>query len=427
MPIRLTRRTAALLLAMTTISRDGLTAAAEGSPVKSGPFTVRIEGTDTAPVRGATGTLESISATAIRLTGTEPEELPLGDVRRLEVVASALPATPPVVVLQLVGGGHLSGMGFTVTESTAKESTATISRDAAGAGRLPLDLVALAFWPRSGEDPTTPAWLAAVPERPESDLVIVRQGDAFECVECAIMAVGDDTVTVLLDGERIPVARDRVAGLRWLRPATAPASGTLVNVSGGRLVVADVRWSPAEFVLDLPVREVPARDVAPAKGRITLPASWLETIDYAAGRTVRLADLTAEATVVEPFVPGLATVEELRGFFAPRFVAVAGADADRSGAHTLLVRPRTVVTWRVPADSRRFQATIRPDGEAAHSSVMITVDGREVVRYEPSTAAATEPKPVSLDVAGARRLTLTVDATAGIGSPVRLEQPIFEK
>lgn len=422
MPLCLLRRAAALLLVMSTSG-----AAAVGQPVIR-PV-IRIENTDTATVRGVTGTLAAIAADAIQLTGTEPDELSLGDVRRLEIVGSALPVVPPAVVLQLVGGGRLSGAGFTVSDGSV-----TISRGPADAGRLPLDLVALAFWPRPGEDAATPAWLAAVPERPESDLVIVRKDNAFECVECAIVAVSDDTVTVLLDGERIPVARDRVAGLRWLRPAAAPASGPLVQVAGGSLTVAAVAWSPDGLVLDVPVSGNPARggagrDAAAAQGRITLPASWLEAIDYAAGRTVRLADVTAEATVVEPFVPGLTAVDEVRGFFAPRFVTTAGTQPDRGGAPALLVRPRTVITWRVPPDSRRFRTTIRPDGSStARTSVRLSLDDREVVRHEPSeAAAAAEPEPVSFEVSGARRLTLTVEAAAGIGGPVRLEQPVFEK
>jgi len=431
MPLRLLRRAAALLLVMTMSG-----AVADGQPVTVRPLTVRIEGTDTAAVRSVSGTLASISATAIRLAEAEPGELQLGDesalrgelplrdesalrgelplrdVRRLEVVASAPPAVPPAVVLQLVGGGRLSGTGFTVNDGGRDDGGVTISRGEAGVGRLPLDLVARAFWPRPGEDAAAPAWLAAVPERPESDLVIVRKGNAFECVECAIVKVNDDTVTVLLDGERIPVARDRVAGLKWLRPIAAPASGTLVEVAGGSLAVAAVAWSPDGLVLDLP-------------GRITLPAAWLEAIDYAAGRTVRLVDLSAESTVVEPFVPGLSAIEELRGFFAPRFVPAAGAPTDRSGTAALLVRPRTVVTWRVPADSRRFQTSIRPvGGGTTGASVRIALDDREVFRHDPSEAA---PEPVSLDVSGARRLTLSVEAAAGIGGPVRFEQPVFEK
>jgi len=259
MPLCLLRRAAALLLVM---SASGAAAA--------GQLVIRIESTDTATARGVTGTLAAISADTIQLTGTEPDELSLGDVRRLEVVGSALPVVPPAVVLQLVGGGRLSGTGFTVSDGTVGDGTVTISRGPADAGRLPLDLVSLAFWPRPGEDAATPAWLAAVPERPESDLVIVRKDDAFECVECAIVAVNDDTVTVLLDGERIPVARDRVAGLRWLRPATAPTSGPLVQVAGGSLTSLSVAIRP---VVELAVMPRPRRAASRCRHRGSRPST----------------------------------------------------------------------------------------------------------------------------------------------------------
>ena len=172
-------------------------------------------------------------------------------------------------------------------------------------------------------------------------------------------------------------------------------------------------------------------------GRVRAPAAWLESIDYAAGRTVRLTTITAERVDVEPYFAGLKNIEGLAGFFAPRSVAAPGNDAVPS----LVVRPRTVGVWRVPADSRRFRAMLRPAGEMAPRSVVaIDLDGRELFRHafaaspraDGSGAIQPDAEPagvsIDIDVTGARRLTLTVDfAAGGPGSPVLLDDARFEK
>ena len=389
---------AVLLLAAGRPLVTGMDASARG---ESPAVRLELAAPATAPV---TGRLESITTDAILLGDGDRSRVPVADVRRLEVVGP-LEAVRPAVVLRLADGGRLAGTAFTAADGEARLTRTDASRGESTAA-LPLDLVQLVSWPRPDEDPAEPAWLAAVPDRPESDLVVVRKEDGVECVECAIVAVGDDAVTVLLDGERIPVNRDRVAGLRWLRPPPPATGRTHVDVRGGHLAADGIAWSASGLVLD---------------GRLTLPASWLVGIDYAAGRTVRLVDLESEKTVVEPFFASAAAIPEIRRFFAPR--VVAGGDG---GAAALVLRPRTVGVWRVPPGSRRFRTVVHQEGSRPGRSVVtVALDDREVFRHEPSATAAAAP--LDVDVTGGRRLTITVDFGGGLGEPVRLAHPAFEK
>ena len=79
---------------------------------------------------------------------------------------------------------------------------------------------------------------------------------------------------------------------------------------------------------------------------------------------------------------------------------------------------------------RRFLGTLGAANAAApRAEVVIDIDGREVFRGTVTTAApAPAGLPIDLDVAGGRRLTLTIDfADGGPGGPLRLDDARFEK
>jgi hypothetical protein len=200
-------------------------------------------------------------------------------------------------------------------------------------------------------------------------------------------------------------------GIEWLREE-GPAAGTVVRLAGGRLAARTVRWSPEAFTVD----------------DVRLPPEVLEALDFAAGRTTPLAGLPLDTVTVEPFFGSLANAKGLAAFFAPRTLAAADGDAD-----VIVVRPRTVATWRLPAESRRFRGSLSravPADAPAAVEVAITVDGRERWRRRLGGTGADEQEPVGfdLDVGGGRRVTLTVDFVAGDpGCGVRLVGGAFEK
>lgn len=328
--------------------------------------------------------------------------LPLDQVRRVTRAGPAARAAPGNVEIACVDGGLLTGADFSWADGDA------VVAHAAGPIALPIERVRGVTWRREGED-GAPAWRAAVPEAPDSDLVAVARGDGFELVACAITGVSADAVTVNLDGEAIPVRRSKVLGLVWLRDAEPPA-GVRVGVTGGTLPAATLRWSPREFVVD---------------DRVRLPPAAFESVDFAAGRTVPLVDIAPERLTVEPFFGSLATVAGMQSFFAPR--AVAGAD----GRRDLVVRPRTSAVWRMPPDSRRFRATARRTaaGQGVGAvEIVLGVDDREVFRGRLGGGDGPEPATIDVDVSGGRRLSLTVDFGAGdVGCPVRFEAATFER
>jgi hypothetical protein len=391
---------AAAVLAAAAVADS--TSAAEPAPTG---LEVRVERTDGTAV---SGTLAGVAKDAVRFVGQEP--VPVAVVRRIVAIDSGARHDAEQGAVRVAGtdGGWVSGADFAWDGA----ATAVVLRPA---GRIEMPIARVRSvtlrQPRGGDELEPRAWQAVLPDKPESDLVVVAAAaddgsEQLEVVECAIAAVAADVVTVVLDDERIPVKRAKVIGLFFLRNE-GPAGGTRLEIEGGQLGAAAVAWTPEGLVVDVAVR---------------MPAAVLRSIDYAAGRTVRLETLTAERTDAEPFFGMLGRLEDMAAYFAPRFLR------DEAGSG-LVVRPRTAVVWRVPADSRIFRTAVTAaSGRQAAGSAVVTLllDDREAVRQRIDAAA---DAPVELDVSGARRLAIKVDfgEGGGMGCAVRFADPVFEK
>jgi len=377
---------------------------AVGGIAASPDVQVRVEGTAAAPLQGV---LRSIDREALELiVDGESRRVPLASVRSLAAVAGPEGGPVPPAAVEVVGDGGLTIGG---DDLRWEEGRATIVRGTAAID-LPIERLRRAVW-RPAADAAgagIPDWLAAVPAEPAADLVAVMQPEGFELVECAITAISPTAVTVMLDGERIPVNRRKVLGLVWVRPPVAqatPATGaTQVSIVGGTLGASTVEWRDGGLVLD---------------GEIRVPGDLLRSIDFAAGRTVALVAVEPETTSSEPFFGGLTAIDGLASFFAPQIVTPA------DGQSAWLMRPKATATWRVPDDSRRFHARAVRGASASAVVVWARADDGAEWRQRLDGAGAT---PIEIDLHDARRLTIGVEfADGGVGVPVRFDDAGFEK
>jgi len=356
----------------------------------------------------AVGVLRSIDRETVDLlVDGEPERIPLTDVRTLTAATTPAAGPGPLAGVEVVGDRRLVIRGDDLRWESGR---ATILRGAA-AIELPIERVRRASWPLSaaGDAAEAAAWQASVPAEPAADLVAVLRAEGVELVECAITAIAAQTVTVTLDGETIPVNRGKVLGLVWVRPPAAEtaASGmTQVAIAGGTLGATTVEWRDGVLVLD---------------GEIRVPGDLLLSIDFAAGRTVALAAVEPERSASEPFFGGLAAIDGLATFFAPRIVTPDG------GRPVWLMRPRSTATWRVPEGSRRFRARVVRMAAAPVPAVVVTARADDGSEWR-QRLEGEGPVSLEMPVADARRLTLGVDfAEGGVGVPVRFDDAGFEK
>ncbi len=382
------------------------------------PISLRIEQTDGDP---ASGTLLALDGTALRIDAAGQERsVPIDTVRLVERESPPSRAAGRVRVA-LVDGSWIDG-----DDLAWEDAVVTLVRPD-GRGEIPVAKVRSVAWRQADDDAQAPgaAWLSALPETIESDLLVVGTAAAHEFVECAIKSVGPESITVVLDEETIPVKRSKVIGIHWLRgdPATKrggagkAVASVAVDLAGGALRAGQIAWTPEKLLLD---------------GDISLPGDAVVRLDWAAGRTVSLIGLAPERLEVEPWFGELARVPGLASYFAPRAVA-AGDGGARPG---LVIRPRTQAVWRLPPEGRRFRATIAPAGggrAVGGSEVVVSVDDREVFRRRvdavSSEPGAAEGIPIDVDVAGGRRLGVTVDfvSASDAGCPIRFTSPAVEQ
>lgn len=365
---------------------------------------VRVDLVDGSVVMGG---VVSIGSEELRIdTGDGERRLPLGDVRRLTRTGHSPAAAERRMRMDAVDGTWIEGDDFLWQGETATvvRGDATIS--------VPISQVKRVVW----RDPTAAAWLAALPADPVEDLVVVTSDDASEVVDCAIIAVSPEAVSVVLDGETIPVRRAKVLGLVWARPGAAE-SGVRIAIDGGRLAGRVVGIEGGDLVVD---------------GVTRVPLAVVESIDFAAARSVALCDLEPERCSTEPFVGDLAAIAGVAAFFAPRVTtAAAGTDpSSASGTRALVVRPRTVAVWRVPEAARTFRARVaRGSGSRPGAAVRVTVRLDDRTAWE-GVLDAKQPMAadVELDVGGAGRFELLVDfVEADPGCPVTIERGVFER
>jgi len=382
------------------------------------PLALRIEQTDAG---STSGTLVALDGAGLRVDSAGQEQVVAIDSVRLVEREGAPRGAAGRVRVALVDGSWIEG------EDLAWDGTIVTLTRPDGRGEIPVGKVRSVAWRQADDAPQAPgaAWLSALPETIESDLLVVGSAAGHEFVECAIKSIGPESITVVLDEETIPVKRSKVIGIHWLRGDPAAQRGgsgksvasVAVDLVGGVIRARQIRWTPEKLLLD---------------GDISLPGEAVVRLDWAAGRTVSLIGLAPEKVEVEPWFGGLARVQGLATFFAPRAVA-AGDGFARPG---LVIRPRTQAVWRLPPEGRRFRASIAPAGggrAVGGSEVVVTVDDREVFRRRVEAVSAESPAPegipIDVDVAGGRRLGVTVDfvSASDSGCPIRFTSPAVEQ
>lgn len=283
--------------------------------------------------------------------------------------------------------------------------------------------------------PPDPVWQSGIPAAAEGDLIVIRKAadpqPTYQFVPCAILGIDGEHVTVALDDDRIPVKRERVAGLVWLRGSADPQrespTGPVVDIRGGRLLTSGVRLAPESDALTV---------VTAWSEGVSIPLEEVLRIDLAAGRTVSLVELAAEEVRVEPFFEGLSSIERLSRMFEPRVLPLP------DGRPAMLLAPRTRMEWKLPAGVRRLRLSAQVERpEAGGGELVITVDGREVHRQAVVESAmvggfaddAAASSGIDIELAGSRRLELLVDFPEASGGRllglgrVRIVDPRLEK
>ena len=357
-------------------------------------------------------------------------------------IAVASPSTAPEgFLIGLLNGSHLLVDAISTDDSKA---FLTIEKSVV---ELPRNFIHWMSFQKTKSDVLNAGeWLEELPENPVADIVVVKRDDVWQFIECAITEVTQEDIIVLLDGETIPVSRNKIAGICWLQPGKRPGEETepkpqeiLLTLSRGTIRCRQISWNETRRCWDI--------TIASSKEDFTtgFPADALSSIDYSFGRLIDLTRRPPANSQTDPYFGGLAKDPTLLEYFAPRRITITdGNDQDRS-IPALLTHPRTEITWSIPADSSRFQASFsQAKNSTSPTVVVIQVDNTEVFHGVIGTSVKTGksdgPLAVNLPLTGGRQLKIIVDflkkplhtanektSVSLLSGPIQIEKPRIER
>lgn len=301
-----------------------------------------------------------------------------------------------------------------------------LAGDEAQAGRtlvIPIDAVhAIRFPGRRPKDPE--AWEALRRRTPMDDLVVAvgEDGATLDYVEGFIEAIGDETLTVILDNEPIDAPRRKVFGVVFANePITSAAEGPEVVLAGGaRLHAAEVSLVDDQVLV-----------TTQSGVEVTARLASLAAIDYTLGRLTDLGDLTPVDVQLRPLLgmpaaiadgPGWPALRLNRGYWGGPLRLLGDEGEVSSFDRGLALRSGAELSFAV-AGYKRLQGLV---GVAASipigRAVRLRIDAAGEVLLDRTLTAGEPAARIDLDLSGAASIRVRVDRQAGPDSVLNLCQ-----
>jgi len=240
-----------------------------------------------------------------------------------------------------------------------------------------------------------------------ADVVIIRRaGKALDELDGIVRDINTDTVLFEFDGDKIPVDRGKVFGIRYYQPAGQKLASPIckiVDSTGSRWLVRSAELAEDQLELRT-VSGVP----------LQLPLTRLTTMDFSSGNLVYLSDLTATQVEWIPYLGTRLASGRLNKLYEPRkdrsFSGQSLQLGNQPYTKGLAIHSRTTLVYRLTDAHKSFQAVAGIDplmGDNGHVELVIRGDEKELFRQ----AISGKDKPISLDldITGVRRLSILVD------------------
>jgi hypothetical protein len=248
-------------------------------------------------------------------------------------------------------------------------------------------------------------WSELLKQEPPGDLLVVRKAAGLDNHRGVLHDVTEDTLQFEIDGERLSVKRGKVFGLVYRHPTRAglpPTVCRITDAAGSQWSVARLDWSAG------------LHWTTPAGLRLTRQPDQIARIDFSNGKIVYLSDLKPESVRWVPYFDAGKSSAVLEQFYAPRFdrglaspQLLLDGIAYRKG---LALHSRTEMVYRLPDRFGRFRAMAGiDDAVRPHGKVRLSIRGDDKHLLDLVITGNDAPRPIDLNLAGVRRLTIVVD------------------
>jgi hypothetical protein len=346
------------------------------------------------------GELVSLDATsAVVKSGDSSVTIPLAEVLEVRFPAAPPPEPSTGVRVALIDGTRLTLSAFSVAGDQARCETSF------GAFSLPVNRLAQVRFGISTAR-LDEAWNALLKRESKNDLLVLKKDDVLDFLAGATGDVGEK-INMLLDGDEVPVAREKVYGIIYHRrlPTFPKPIGEVRLTSGDVLSMTRFTWDGG----NLKIRLATGADLA-------VPAAQLAALDFSSGKVLYLSD--AEPRDVK-YVPFFEVVWEYR-----RDRSLDGTPLSIGGktyARGLAIHSKTTLRYRIAGDYTHFQAVAGIDDtvsrltrkdapedyRSAYLRLVISGDGKPL--FDSIIEGTDPPRPLDLDVTGVRDLEILVD------------------
>ena len=309
-------------------------------------------------------------------------------------------AKQPAVWIELADGSRLEAEQF-----TAAGGECSVKLTSGAELQLPTRSIAAVRFKEQNEA-LARQWEQIVGLNLPGDVIVIRKSDAIDYLEGVLGDVSNEKVDFELDGDSIPVARDKVEGLIYYTGARPelPTAACIVQGQGTTRIHAKT----------IALKEDQVELVSLQGLELTLPLEKLQELDFSLGKIQYLSEMQPVASNWTPYFDLFAQLPTAATLFEPRMneafeggPLLLGGKAYRRG---IALRSGTELKYRLPDGFQRLTAIAGIDdrvGEGGAVQLRIVGDNRELL----STAirGGESPRPIDLDIAGVRQLTIVVD------------------
>jgi|GEM_PF-423555 len=354
-----------------------------------------------------------------RLVSIDPESVTLTDLAGYETkvvyddILSIAPRRRQAATEESESNGSihvdlLDGSSFYASSFAVEEGKCTVKLDAVRTINFPTQSMRrIRLIAPTEDDPPEyeQEWSRLSERETETDILVAARDGKISYHFGFVRDVTEDKVQFELDGDILPVPRGRVFGIILRKRAEDTMPATLCKLSesdGSNWSIRTLSYNDDRLTWTTPLK-VEGTTLLPQIGRI----------DFSQGKILFLSDIGPESTKWTPYFDGADSISVVRDFFLPR------QDQNlRGGTLTLdddwyfkglSIHSHTIVTYRLPDRYSRFRAvvgiddSVRPSGNV---QLIISGDGKELLKE--TFTGKMSAKPLDLDIAGVRRLTIEV-------------------
>lgn len=237
---------------------------------------------------------------------------------------------------------------------------------------------------------------------------------ALDQLEGTLHEVTADTVRFEIDGDKAAIRREKLEGLVYYQPSRREPAAPRCRLHDA----VGSSWALREVTLSgnrLGVTTV---------GNVSfeLPLNMVAKIDFSVGNVAFLADLEPDSgggEIPVSLQPAAMSYKFSR-VFQLRNRPPLGADSFRIGGQRfengLAIHSPAKLVYRVPDGFKRFFAVAGIDDSviaAGSFSLVILGDGKELHREKYTPEKPREPLPLDFNVAGIRRITISLEPAEG--------------